>query len=179
MPDPLPRPHVETTLTPLSPWVTVVARAVSIAGGPREVFHSLAQADYVTVLALTADGQVPLVRQYRPAIDGFSLELPGGLLDPGEAPETCARRELEEEVGLTAPRLVPLGVLEPDTGRLGNRLHGYFAPQATPLQNWQAEPGIERLSVARSTFLRDVAEGRFTHALHVALVGIALLRGLI
>ena len=45
-----------------------------------------------------------LIRQFRHAADGFIWEMPAGRLDPGESPEACARRELEEETGMRAPR---------------------------------------------------------------------------
>ena len=45
------------------------------------------------------DPRVLLIRQFRHAADGFIWEVPAGRLDPGESPEDCARRELEEETG--------------------------------------------------------------------------------
>src|ERR1700683_907259 len=83
----------------LSDWVTVVARTVDYPGGP-QVYHALEQNDYVTALAFAPDGRIPLVRQYRPALERETWELPGGLIDEGEDPMACARRELAEEVGL-------------------------------------------------------------------------------
>jgi ADP-ribose pyrophosphatase len=175
-----PRPHVTCRRTHLSDWVTLVERTVSVEGAsPPRQFHSLAQADYVTVLALTTGDEVALVRQFRPALDDFSLELPGGLLDPGEAPGDCARRELAEEAGLAAARIEPLGVLHPDSGRLENRLWAFLAAGCTPQPGWQPEPDVVPLRRGRADFLRDVAEGRFVHALHVAVVGLALCRGAI
>lgn len=173
------RPTVRTDLTALSPWVTLAAHAVTaVPGGTTEVYHSLRQADYVSILAITPDGRIPVVRQFRPAVDDYSLELPGGLLERGEAPEDCARRELAEEAGLSVRDLHPLGTLLPDTGRLGNRLWGYFA-SADPIPGWEPEPGVSCRLVDRAGFLDDVRHARFGHALHVALVGIAVLRGLI
>jgi ADP-ribose pyrophosphatase len=61
------------------------------------------------VLPLDAGGRVLLVRQYRHATGGYLLEVPAGKLDKGEAPETCAKREIEEETGRKAKDLVPLG----------------------------------------------------------------------
>ena len=55
--------------------------------------------DGVCVLAVMEDGTVPLVRQYRQAIDLILLELPAGVRDPGEEPLATARRELSEETG--------------------------------------------------------------------------------
>lgn len=57
---------------------------------------------WVAVLAVTDDGRVPLVRQYRYGVDAWTLELPAGYLENGEAPEVSARRELLEEAGCAA-----------------------------------------------------------------------------
>lgn len=172
---------VATVARRLSPWVTLQERSlVRKPGAVLEIYHSLMQADYVTVLALTADSRVPLVRQFRPAIQGVSVELPGGMVDAGEAPAATAERELFEETGyqLTRP-LVELGCLAPDTGRLENRLWGYFASDVEHDPSWRAETGVEPFLMDRGEFKWAVGNGNFDHALHVALVGLALLRGLI
>ena len=62
------------------------------------------------VLAQTDDGSICFVRQFRYPYRRSLLELPAGKLDPGETPEQCARRELEEETGLIADRLIDLGL---------------------------------------------------------------------
>jgi ADP-ribose pyrophosphatase len=60
------------------------------------------------VVPLHDDGGVTLVHQYRHAAGGYLYEVPAGLLEPGEEPLECARRELTEETGLTADRVEPL-----------------------------------------------------------------------
>jgi ADP-ribose pyrophosphatase len=59
---------------------------------------------FVTVLALTPDEQVVLVRQYRYGSDAIHLELPAGMLAEGEDPRDCAVRELAEETGYSVER---------------------------------------------------------------------------
>jgi ADP-ribose pyrophosphatase len=89
--------------TMVSPWVSIVAREVQFARGEApQTYHAVDQADYIAIVALTASGKIPIVRQYRPAIEAFSWELPAGLVDPGEKPAEGCRRELMEETGLTA-----------------------------------------------------------------------------
>ena len=85
----------------LSPWVTLTEAAVSLNpdGEHIEYFHYLEQQDYVSVLALTLDGRFVLVQQFRPAVERDTLELPGGLVDPGELPDVSAARELLEKLG--------------------------------------------------------------------------------
>lgn len=161
----------------LSEWVTLVARTVEGADGARRIYHSLSQADYVTVLALTSDGRIPLVRQFRPAIQRISLELPGGLIDSGESAEAVAVRELREETGFEVyGKPVLLGCLLPDTGRLENRFWCYFA-NASAVPDWRPEAEVERVIFTLPQLQRAVLDGQFDHALHVALIGLAMLRG--
>ena len=61
------------------------------------------------VVPVDAERHVLLVRQYRHAAGDWLLEVPAGKLDPGESPETCARREVEEETGFRPERLIPMG----------------------------------------------------------------------
>ena len=74
------------------------------------------------VVAVDAADQVLLVRQLRPAVGARLLELPAGLLDPGESALECARRELEEETGFTASRLEPLAAFYTSPGFSTERL---------------------------------------------------------
>jgi ADP-ribose pyrophosphatase len=167
--------------TALSPWVTVTERAVACGNDEPALFHSLSLADYVSVLARTAGGEVLLVRQFRPTWERWTLELPGGILEAGEAPAACAARELEEETGFRPLRpLVALGNgLVTDTGRLENRLWGFFADDVAPVAGWRPETGVEPVRMPAPAFLEAVGDGGFDHALHVALVGLARLRGLL
>jgi ADP-ribose pyrophosphatase len=79
------------------------------------------------VVPVDAEGTVWMVRQYRYATGGFLLEIPAGKLDGGEAPDTCARRELEEEVGRRAGTLVPLGFIWTTPGFTDERIWLYLA----------------------------------------------------
>ena len=63
----------------------------------------------VTIVPLDADGHLWFVRQYRHAAGIHLLEFPAGTLEPDEAPEACAARELREEIGLAARQWSPLG----------------------------------------------------------------------
>ena len=84
--------------TRISPWLEIVARDVRFSrDAAEETYYAIAQPDYVAVLAVTPDQRVLLVRQYRPAIERFSLELPAGIVDPDEDPLETAKRELLEE----------------------------------------------------------------------------------
>lgn len=80
-----------------------------------------------------ADPRVLLLRQYRHAADGYLWEVPAGRLDPGEAPEACARRELREEAGMTAGQLVPLVPIFTTPGFTDELIHLYAAHNLSPV----------------------------------------------
>ena len=99
------------------------------------------------VLPLHDDGSVTLIRQLRPAVDGFLLELPAGRLSPGEEPRLCAARELTEETGLAAATLLPLGILHPSPGVFDEVIHLFLA---TGLSQGEADPEeYEEISCVR------------------------------
>ena len=170
---------VQRNETRLSPWVSIIARSVAFPERAElEVYHALRQADYVNVLAVTVDGRVPLVRQYRPTLERFTVELPGGLRDADEDPAVSATRELWEETGLRPiDGLIPLGALSPDAGRLENRIWGFVAQvDDAAAADWRAESGVEPLFVSKAELHELVVTGRMENALHVALIGMAVFR---
>ena len=78
-----------------------------------------------------ADPTVLLIRQYRYAAGGPLLEIPAGRLAPGEDPAVCARRELLEEVGVTAGRVEHLTTMWTTPGFADERIHLYWAAELT------------------------------------------------
>ncbi|MBV9579552.1 MAG: NUDIX hydrolase [Chloroflexi bacterium] len=82
-------------------------------------------------VALDHLGRVLLVRQARPAVGTQMLELPAGLIDPGEAPIECARRELQEETGYLAGHLEPLVTFYTSPGFTDELIHIFVATDLT------------------------------------------------
>ena len=156
----------------------LVENTVEIAPNvPPQKFHSFAQADYVSIVARTTSGLIPIVSQFRPAVGCVAWELPGGLLDPGEDPEVCCRRELYEETGVHATSVRSLGGWFPDTGRLENRAH-IFAVEATdPDPAFVPEPGMTVAFVSPSELREGMLDGNFAHLLHVGALALAALYG--
>jgi len=73
------------------------------------------------------DPRVLLLRQFRHAADGYIWEIPAGRLDAGEAPEVCARRELQEETGMRAKRLDRLTTIYTTPGFTDEQIHLFLA----------------------------------------------------
>lgn len=81
----------------------------------------------VAIVPLNEQGQVLMVRQYRYPVERELLEIPAGKLEPGEDPLDCAVRELSEETGCTAGRIVFLGAIYPSPGFSRETLYIYLA----------------------------------------------------
>ena len=169
-------PKLADTTVPFStPWFDILATKVDDSEAP---YYYLRLPDYVTVVATTTGNSVLMVRQYRPAVDCYPLELPSGTVEPGESPEDAARRELAEETGYHAQDLTLLGTLLPDCGRLSNKLWCFHARDVVPLATpWKPEDGIEVVECSPAELIEYIHQGKFNHALNLAAVLLALLRG--
>lgn len=85
----------------------------------------------VAVVPITADGNIVLVKQYRYPLGKVILEVPAGKLDPGETPDACARRELEEETGYIAKNIRLLSSIYTTPGFTDEIIHLYVAEELT------------------------------------------------
>jgi ADP-ribose pyrophosphatase len=114
--------------------------------------------------------QVLLVRQLRPAVNAHLLELPAGLLDPGEEPETCARRELAEETGYSATHLEPLVSFYTSPGFSTELIHIFLATGLfeTEVVNDDDEEEIEVVRLPLAAAIDQVTRGEISDAKTVA-----------
>ena len=133
-------------------------------------FFVLDTVDWVNVLPITDDDEVVFVRQYRHGSDALSLEIPGGMVDPGEMPDIAAARECLEESGFFAQGLTSLGVLNPNPAVFNNRLHTFVAKGVRPsaaIQNTATEQ-TEVVLVPVAELSEMLLDGRIDHALVAA-----------
>ena len=91
--------------------------------GEPHPFYRIDSPAWVNVVALTAADELVMIRQFRQGSRVVTLEIPGGLVDPGETPEQAAGRELREETGYRAGRLESLGSVNPNPALFANRCH--------------------------------------------------------
>ena len=131
------------------------------------------------VVPFASDDEVVLIRQHRHAAGGLILEVPAGKLDPGEAPEACAVRELEEETGLRAATLEPLGWIFTTPGFTDEKIHLFAASQLEEVEaRPQADEHIECVRMPLARALEHVWRGEIPDAKSaLALIHAARRRG--
>ena len=149
--------------------IFTVERSVAqspVDGQPR-TFHRIQSQSWTQIVPITADRQVVLIRQFRHGAQRVTLEIPGGLVDPGEDPAEAALRECLEETGFRARHAEPLGVVNPNPALFANRLYGYFATgvvRERAVQNTGTEV-TEPVLVPLSELPGMLLSGEIDHAL--------------
>ncbi len=146
---------------------------VRLPNGKEMDFELIHHVGAAAVVPVAEDGSVLLVRQYRYATGGYLLEVPAGKLDPGEAPETCAARELEEETGFRPAKLEPLGWIWTTPGFADEKIWLFLATGLEPAQ--QGLEDDEILSLERVP-LAEAADKAARGEIHDGKTVCALLR---
>ncbi len=175
----------------IEPWVTtaereeyttnifkVLRRDMVLGSENHKATFSIVEApDWINVVALTDEGEIVLVEQYRYGIEAPTLELPGGVCDEGELPEESSKRELLEETGYEGKECIYLGKVSSNPAMMTNYTHTYLIRGCRKVSGQQLD-GNERINV-QLTPLRDfldlVASGEVHHSLVVAAMAKYLL----
>jgi len=151
--------HSDTVFT--GRYVSVEVRTVRLPDGREATREIVSPPNAVGVLALDHENRVHLVRQYRAALQRPILEIPAGIIDPGETPEQTGRRECEEETGMIPGRLTRLCRFYHSVGFSTGHIELYRATGLAPSGRRHAEPGeaIERVVLPFRELERMVASG--------------------
>jgi ADP-ribose pyrophosphatase len=143
----------------------VVTRAVPGADGRERVWERVERVPAVAVLA-ERQGRLVVIRQFRPAVAETLWELPAGRVDAGEDPALAAVRELREETGYRAQRVIPVFRYYPSPGYTTEEIFLYWAPDVEP---GQAEPepdeAIRVVTVTRRRLASLIAAGEIRNGL--------------
>lgn len=170
--DPEPWSVLESTYLSRKPWLTLRQDRVRLANGTViEDYNVLEYPDWVNVVALTTDGMLVLVRQYRHGLRAVHYELPAGVCEADDSnPEETARRELLEETGYGGGQWSPLMILSANPGTHSNRNFSYLAEGVIPLQEQQLDATEElQVHLVRVDEVHDLLmSGEITQALHAA-----------
>jgi ADP-ribose pyrophosphatase len=165
------------TLLDVPPWLRVYREHVRLPNGYEiDDYYRVDMPEWSQVFAVTADGRVPMIEQYKHGAGTMSLELPAGYIDAGEAPEDAARREFREEVGMEADDWRYLGYFFTDGNRGCGGSYLFLARGARQIGTPDLEESEifiqHRLTLAevRAAWLG----GRIRNTATMAAVGLAL-----
>lgn len=130
-------------------------------------FFILESSPWVNIIPLTSEDEVVMVQQYRHGIRSVTLEIPGGIVDPHDSPESAAHRELMEETGYKADTLLSLGAVHPNPAIQNNLCHTFLARNVYLVgkQNQDEHEDIEVVLKPLSDIPRLIREGSITHSL--------------
>ena len=142
----------------------------SLGGKP---FYRLNSPDGVIILALTDRGEIVLVRQFRPALKEYTLELPSGAVDATESPREAAVRELYEETGYVCQTITALGTGRIMLSRLNSQEFAFYGTGAAKNPRFEAKEDVEVVLVTPPDFKNLVLSGQFEQFAMLALLVLA------
>jgi ADP-ribose pyrophosphatase len=142
--------------------------------GQEHLFTNIDSVDWVNVIAVDTEQRMLLIRQFRFGTRAITLEVPGGMCDPGEEPRATAMRELREETGYVGKSVIDLGYCEPNPAIFNNRAHMFLIEGCEPAGDLVLDPG-EDIEVV-PTPVEEVMELLYAGGITHALVSVALSR---
>lgn len=152
-------------------WATLRVDTCKLQNGTiKDDYYVLEYPNWVNAVALTKDHQIIMVRQYRFAGDIISLEIPGGVVDAGEAPETAIKRELLEETGYSFDSCELIAVLYPNPATSTNQTFTYLLKGGVKTHEQHLDEheilNVELYSISEVRQL--LKENKIAQALHTA-----------
>lgn len=141
--------------------------------GKKAVFVQLDSPDWVNIVATVknrgGEDCFLMVRQYRQGSGSVTTEFPAGLVDPGEAPVKAAERELQEETGYTAEKLILIGAANPDPAFMNNTAYTFLAvnPVEEKGQSLDEHEMIDVELVPVAEFEKKMGTGEYINAITI------------
>ena len=167
----------DTKLNDYKVFSTRKKETVSPKDGAIHDFYVIDAPNWVQIIAVTEENNIVLVKQFRHGTGEFSLEIPGGMIDPGESPLECARRELLEETGFTSSEWKRVGKIRPNPAIMSNSCSVFLAVNcektSEPCPDGTEE--IETLLVSPEEIKLHIKEGVINHSIVIAAFGLYLL----
>ena len=143
-----------------TPFFSIARERFENGGGECFDYYKLDRPDGLIMLGLTAGQEIILVRQYRPALKQFTLELPCGAVDPDESPIAAAEREFYEETGYRCS-FTPVGSGRIMMNRVSSKEHCFFGRNAVRDPDFVRREEIEVKLVQPDAFRDLVLDGSF------------------
>lgn len=142
------------------PIFKVYSDMVQMPDGKPALREYIERGSASAVVPITAEGDILFVYQYRHPYRQKLLEIPAGMIEPGEDPLHCVSRELEEETGFYSEHIVPFTSVYPSPGFCAETLHLYFATQLKKgQQHFDPDEFIELKKYSLAESLAMIASG--------------------
>ena len=162
---------ISTEIKYQNPWMSVREDIVRNENGKEGLFGVATLKDGANVLIMDDDSNVYLANEYKYAVDAVLPGVFGGALDDGEEPISAARRELEEESGLIARDIIPLGALDPLTTIIKQREYCFLARGVkSGKRHLEDLEVINVIKVPFSTAVDWAMSGKISHGASVATI---------
>ncbi|MEE1947232.1 NUDIX hydrolase [Pedobacter sp. KR3-3] len=160
-------------------WATLRVDTCKLPNGTvKDDYYVLEYPDWVNAIALTESGKIIMVRQYRFAAEIVSLEIPGGVIDDGEDPETAIKRELLEETGYSFKTCELIATLYPNPATSTNRTFTYLLTGGVKTHEQHLDEheilNVEEYTVEEVKQL--LADNKIDQALHAAALFYGLMK---
>ncbi|MEK6222581.1 MAG: NUDIX hydrolase [Chloroflexota bacterium] len=129
--------------------------------------------DWVNVVALTPEKKILMVRQFRFGVQAETIEIPAGMVEPGEPPLQAAVRELQEETGFTTEDWTSMGSAQPNPAFLANTLYLFLAQNVVQTHQPNLDTGedMDFAAVTIQEVKEGIAEGQIRNALGLLALG--------
>lgn len=151
--------------------IEVVEHQVIRPDGKEDIFALVRLLSGACILPIDNEGNVYLNKEYRFALENYSIEMPGGAIDGEELPLTAAKRELKEELGIEAEEWVPLGNFEPGTSIIKATAHLFVAKKLAFSEPHQdSTEQIQMVKVPFNEAVRMVMDGEIKHGASCLLI---------
>ena len=160
-----------------NPWITVREDKVVHTNGKPGIFGVVNYGTGVSVLPIDDDNNVYLVKEYKYALQDWSLEVAAGAVELNEDVETAAKRELSEELGITADKWIYMGSVHPFTTIIEHTQHQFIARglHFHKAANEDTEQ-IELVKIPIIEAYRLIESGKIVNAPAIALILRAILK---
>ena len=160
----------------LNKWTSLVTKEVKY-DKKKHIYYFIKSLDYISILAVMKNKKIPIVKQFRPAIEKYVWEFPGGLVDKKLSLKKIAIDEIKEETGLTVEKIIKMKTCYSDLGRIINKIHFFYAECSNKI-NPVKDKYIKVKFVSYNNLVKLIKKNKFQSPYHISLLTLAKIKDL-